>query len=69
MNSLTQNFNFVTATFFLLINLTILNMSKTIKIKDIEVKIRVSKENNDYICLTDMARFQNPKEPKDVVKN
>ena len=44
-------------------------MSKTIKIKDIEVKIRTAKDNNDYICLTDMARFQNPKEPKDVVKN
>jgi hypothetical protein len=44
-------------------------MSKSITIKDIEVKIRTSKDNNDYICLTDMARFQNPKEPKDVVKN
>ncbi len=44
-------------------------MSKSIIIKDIEVKIRTAKDNNDYICLTDMARFQNPKEPKDVVKN
>ncbi len=30
-------------------------------------KIKISRENNDYICLTDIARFQNPIEPKDVV--
>ncbi len=44
-------------------------MSKTITIKNINIQIKISKENNDYICLTDMARFQNPIEPKDVVKN
>jgi hypothetical protein len=69
VNSLTQNFNFATTTFFLLINLTILIMSRTIKIKDIEVKIKVSKENNDYICLTDMAKVRNNSEADDVVKN
>jgi len=44
-------------------------MSKIIKINDIEVKIRVSKDNNDYICLTDMAKTRNNSEPDDVVKN
>ena len=44
-------------------------MSKSITIKNINIQIKISRENNDYICLTDMARFQNPIEPKDVVKN
>jgi hypothetical protein len=44
-------------------------MSKSIIIKDIEVKIRTAKDNNDYICLTDMAKSKNPEFPADVVKN
>ncbi len=43
-------------------------MSKIIKIKDIEVKIRTAKDNNDYICLTDMARLKNKEEPRFVVQ-
>ncbi|MFZ4592343.1 MAG: KilA-N domain-containing protein [Ignavibacteria bacterium] len=27
------------------------------------------KDNQEYISLTDIARFKNPSEPKDVVKN
>ena len=27
------------------------------------------KENNDYLSLTDIARYKNPHEPKDVIKN
>jgi hypothetical protein len=44
-------------------------MSKTIKIKDIKVRIRTAKDNNDYICLTDMAKARNNSEPDDVIKN
>lgn len=44
-------------------------MSKSITIQNIHINIRTSKRGDDFICLTDMARFQNPKEPKDVVKN
>src|SRR3989344_4179942 len=43
-------------------------MSKIIKIQGIEINIRNSKEG-EYISLTDMARYKNPSEPKDVVKN
>ena len=42
---------------------------QSITIKDIEVKIRTSKDNNDYICLTDMAKIKNPSEPDAVVAN
>jgi len=44
-------------------------MSKAISIQNINISVKTSKVGDDYICLTDMARFQNPKEPKDVVKN
>jgi hypothetical protein len=43
-------------------------MSKSIIIKDIEVKIRTAKDNNDYICLTDMAKIKNKDEPRFVVQ-
>ena len=43
------------------------------KMKSLNVKkqmVSVLKVNNeDYISITDIARFKNPKEPKDVVKN
>ena len=39
-----------------------------IKVKDNLVGvIRIG--NTDYICLTDLARYKNPIEPKDVIKN
>lgn len=48
-------------------------MKKEIKKREMKVKdnmvsiIRV--ENTDYISLTDLARYKNPIEPKDVIKN
>ena len=42
-------------------------------VKSINVKeqaVSITKVNNDdYISITDIARFKNPKDPKDVVKN
>lgn len=33
-------------------------------------EIRVMRvDNEDYISLTDLARYKNPKEPSDVIKN
>jgi hypothetical protein len=40
----------------------------TIKVKHIAVNVFQSEEQ-EYISLTDIASFKNPKEPKDVVKN
>ena len=34
-------------------------MSKIIKIQDISINVKLSKNNDDYICLTDMAKFKN----------
>ena len=42
--------------------------SKKIEVKGTEIVV-YSKNNDDYISLTDIARFKSPKEPKDVVKN
>lgn len=39
-----------------------------IKVEGIEI-VTFAKNNSDYISLTDIARYKNPKEPKDVVKN
>ena len=35
-------------------------MSKIIKIQNIDINVRLSKNNDDYICLTDMAKFKDP---------
>ena len=43
-------------------------MDKKVKILGTEI-IFYSKEKEDYISLTDIARYKNPFEPKDVVKN
>ena len=40
-----------------------------IKIKNQEITINLSNKGDDYISLTDIARYKNPYEPKDVVKN
>ncbi|MDX9739270.1 MAG: KilA-N domain-containing protein, partial [Candidatus Dojkabacteria bacterium] len=37
-----------------------------VKGKDIEI---LSKGNNEYISLTSIAKYKNPKEPKDIIKN
>jgi hypothetical protein len=41
----------------------------TILVKNIDVTIKTSASNEDYISLTDIASLKNPNEPKDVVKN
>ena len=41
----------------------------TILVKNIDVTIKTSASNEDYISLTDIATLKNPNEPKDVVKN
>lgn len=41
---------------------------RTIKAKGIQIYTFV-KNQNDYISLTDIARYRNPDEPKDLVKN
>ncbi|MEI6553400.1 MAG: KilA-N domain-containing protein, partial [bacterium] len=40
-----------------------------IKIKNQEITINLSNKGDDYISLTDIARYKNPHEPKDVVKS
>lgn len=40
----------------------------TINVKGTEVLL-LSKDSREYISLTDIARYKNPNEPKDVVKN
>ncbi len=40
-----------------------------IKVKNLEIQIYTEDFKNDYISLTDIARYKNSKEPKDVVKN
>ena len=42
--------------------------SEKIDVKGTEVTI-FQKEKNDYLSLTDIARYKNPREPKDVIKN
>ena len=40
-----------------------------ININNQEITINLSNKGDDYISLTDIARYKNPHEPKDVVKN
>jgi hypothetical protein len=42
--------------------------NKTINVKGSEVSV-YRKEQDDYISLTDIARYRNPNEPIDVIKN
>jgi hypothetical protein len=42
--------------------------NQTIEVKGTEIVI-YSKKDDDYISLTDIARYKNPTAPKDVVKN
>jgi len=41
--------------------------SKPIKVKGTDIVMFI-KENEDYISITDIARFKNAVEPKDIVK-
>ena len=45
-----------------------MSKKETIKVKGTEITI-ISRQEKDYICITDIARYKNPIEPKDVVKN
>ncbi len=38
-------------------------------VQNTEVTIFSKLDNRNYICITDIARYKNPVEPKDVVKN
>ena len=42
--------------------------NKKVEIKGTEVTV-ITKKDSDYISITDIARYKNPHEPKDVVKN
>ena len=42
---------------------------QVIDVKDIEVSIRFDESGDEFISLTDIARFKNPAEPKIVVAN
>ena len=41
---------------------------KEIKVKNLSVAIKTGKENDDFICLTDMAKFKNSEDPRFVVQ-
>jgi len=45
------------------------NINETIKAKGVEISIISSSNKNDYISLTDMARYKNEKDPFIVVAN
>jgi hypothetical protein len=44
-------------------------MKVTINAKGTEITVLSKGDENDFISLTDIARYKNPDEPKDVVKN
>ncbi|MDE1975251.1 MAG: KilA-N domain-containing protein [Patescibacteria group bacterium] len=44
-------------------------MPKSIKVKDIRINVKISKTDDDFICLTDIARRKNPEDPRFVVQN
>lgn len=44
-------------------------MKATINTKGMEISVLSKGDENDFISLTDIARYRNPDEPKDVVKN
>ena len=44
-------------------------MKAKINAKGTEIMVLSNGGEDDYISLTDIARYKNPDEPKDVVKN
>ena len=44
-------------------------MRAKINAKGMEITVLSKGDMDDYISLTDIARYKNPDEPKDVVKN
>lgn len=45
-----------------------MKINKTINVKGTDI-VLFSKGSDDYVSITDIARFKNPAEPKDIVKN
>ncbi|MDR1923262.1 MAG: KilA-N domain-containing protein [Planctomycetaceae bacterium] len=45
------------------------NKKETITVQGTEITLVSQNYGKDYICITDIARYKNPAEPKDVVKN
>lgn len=41
----------------------------TINAKGVNIRARLTTEGNDYISLTDIAKFKNPEFPAEVIKN
>jgi len=42
--------------------------NKKIEVKGIQVAVN-TKEKNDFICITDIAKYKNPDAPRDIIKN
>ncbi len=43
-------------------------MTKSIIVKNLPININISKSGNDFICLTDIAKFKNSDDPRFVVQ-
>jgi hypothetical protein len=43
-------------------------MTKSIIVKNLPININISKSDNDFICLTDIAKFKNSDDPRFVVQ-
>jgi hypothetical protein len=43
-------------------------MTTKINVKNLSISVKTSKENDDFICLTDMAKFKNADDPRFVVQ-
>jgi hypothetical protein len=41
---------------------------QTIQVKGLKIDI-LKKSGDDYISITNIAKYKNPKEPRDVIKN
>jgi hypothetical protein len=46
-----------------------MSKKEIINVQGTEVALLSQVDGKDYICVTDIARYKNPVEPKDVVKN
>jgi hypothetical protein len=46
-----------------------MSKKEKITVQGTEITIFFKPDNRNYICITDIARYKNPVEPKDVVKN
>jgi hypothetical protein len=46
-----------------------MSKKESIHVQGTEVTLLSKPDGRDYLCITDIARYKNPLEPKDVVKN